>query len=370
MTAARRWISVAVGVLLLVATPMLVRALPVSGGHVSATALLQRIQHSRDRAFTGYAETSGNVALPASTQLTSITKLLGESNKVRVWWRNPTRWRVATLRTTGETDLFHRGDRMLRWVYESKGATVTPDVPIRFPNTVDLLPHELARRTLSGARPDELRRLPARRVAGRTALGLRLTPADPQAGVRRVDVYADRDSGVPLQVEVFANGSATPSVTTRFVDFSTTAPSASDLRFAPPHDARLRFDGVFDLASAVDRFAARVPPTSLAGLRQRPTPVGERPGAVGSYGRGPTVLLAIPLWSRTAERVREDLRKRGGVQETDNGLLLGAAPLRLLLGRPEPNGTSWLLAGTVTDQTLAAAARQLDAHPPGLQGTP
>jgi hypothetical protein len=181
-------------------------------------------------------------------------------------------------------------------------------------------------------------------------------------------VYADRDSGVPLQVEVFAHGSRAAALTSRFFDFSPGAPSAKAMSFTPPHDARLRFDGVFDLASAVDRFAARVPPTSLAGLAQRPTPRGERPGAVGSYGRGPTVLLAIPLWSRTAERVREDLRKRPGVQTTDQGLLLGAPPLRLLLGDPERNGTSWMLAGTVTDGTLADAASQLAAHPPGLQG--
>ncbi len=144
----------------------------------------ERLRTSRSEPFTGYAETAGNVALPANDALSGLTKLLGDTNRVRVWWRDPDTWRTSTLRTTGETDLLHRGDRTLRWVYESKNVTVYPDVPVRLPTTVDLLPHELARRTLDGARPSELERLPARRVAGRDALGLRLT-AGRRAGLDR-----------------------------------------------------------------------------------------------------------------------------------------------------------------------------------------
>jgi hypothetical protein len=78
------------------------------------------------------------------------------------------------------------------------------------------------------------------------------------------------------------------------------------------------------------------------------------------------VLLAIPLWSRTAHRVRDDLEKRPGIRELDQGVLLGAPPLRLLLADPELNDTAWLLAGTVTRPALVHAAEQLAAHPPGL----
>ncbi len=366
MTPARRWWLVGVGVLLLVASPALVRALPVSDDEIPAQALLHRVRDSRDQPFSGYAETVGNVALPKNDALSSLTGLLGKTSKVRVWWGDSRRWRVATLRATGETDLVHRGDRMVRWVYESKSAAVVPDVPVRLPITTDLLPHELARRALSGAHPGELTRLPARRVAGRDAPGLRLTPADPQAAVRRVDVYADRATGVPLQVEVFAVGERTPSIVSRYVDFSAGPPPPSTLRFVPPADARRSFDGFVDLAAAVNRFAARVPPRTLAGLRQR----GSSQGSVGVYGRGPTALLAVPLWSRSGDRVRADLEKRPGVRTVDQGLILGAAPVHLLLADPEPNGTSWLLAGTVTEQALFRAADELDRTRPSLRGQP
>jgi outer membrane lipoprotein-sorting protein len=363
MTAGRRWWIVGLGVLLLVASPVLVRALPVSDQDVSAGTLLTRIQGSRDVSFSGYAETAGHVALPVNDALSGLSTLLGSTNRVRVWWQDPSVWRTSTVRPTGETDLVHSGDRTVRWVYESKSATVYPDVPVRLPTAADLLPQELARRVLAGARPEELSRIPARRVAGHDALGLRLTPAEKQAGVSRVDVYADRASGVPLQVDVFARGGSSSVLTSRFLDFSVGRPAARSMRFHPPDDARLRFDSIVDLAAAADRFASRVPPTSLAGLPAR----GPAHGSVGVYGRGPTVLLAVPLWSRTAERLHRDLEKQPGVATLDQGLLLGAAPLRLLLADPETNGTGWLLAGTVTQKALTDAADELVAHRPSLR---
>ena len=366
MTAARRWALVGVGVLLLVTTPFLVRALPAYDDGTSAVVLLQRIQGSRDVAFSGYVESGGSVGLPANDVLTGLTKLVGDTNRVRVWWRDPTTWRVSTLRTTGETNLVRTGDRMLRWVYESRNVTLVPDVAVRLPDTADLLPNELARRALSDARSGEVSRLPARRIAGRDALGLRLRPADPQASIGRVDVYADRATGLPVQVQMFGRGATTPSVTSRFLDLTLGEPSSSALAFSPPHDAHLRSDDVVDLADAANRVASRVPPTSLAGLPQRAAPAGRAHGAVGVYGRGPTLLLAVPLWHRSADRVCEDLLKAPGTRRLDAGLLVAAPPLRLLLANPEPNDSAWLLAGTVTRRALVAAAAELAASPPGL----
>jgi hypothetical protein len=363
MTAARRWWCVGIGVLVLVATPMLVRALPVADEDVSAGALLERIHGSRDVAFSGYTESVGNVGLPENDDLSSLTDLLSDTNRVRVWWRSPDAWRLATVRPTGETDLVHAGGRILRWVFESRSVTVIPDAPVRLPTTADLLPNELARRMLAGARRGELSRLPSQRVAGRDALGLRLTPADPQAGIGRVDVYADRRSGLPLQVGVYGRGSRTPSLTSRFLDVTPARPSSHDTAFRAPRDAHVRYDEVVDLAAAADRFAARIPPGTLAGLPTR----SSTGGSVGIYGRGPTVLLAIPLWSRTADRVRHQLQGQPGVRALDQGVLLAAPPLRMLLGEPEPNGGSWLLAGTVTQRTLLDAAEQLDRHRPELR---
>jgi len=191
---------------------------------------------------------------------------------------------------------------------------------------------------------------------------LRLKPDDEQAGVGRVDVYADRATGTPLRVEVYAKRARQPALTSSFEDVSFGEPDADALAFSPPHDAEVRFDQVVDLASAADRFASRVPPKRLAGL----TPRSTLHGSVGGYGRGPTVLFAVPLWSRTAHRVRDDLDRQPGVRDLDHGLLLAAPPMRLMLTDSEPDDDAWLVAGTVSRATLVRAAAQLHAHPPGM----
>ena len=370
MTAAHRWGIVGAVVLLLLAAPVLVGALPARGAPVSATALLARVQASSHRPFTAYAVTDGAVRLPVNDTLTGLGQLLGTSNTERVWWQDPHTWRVATLRPTGETDLVHHRDRMVQWTYESRSAAIVPDVKVRLPQTTDLLPHQLAQRVLAGARPAELRRLPARRVAGRDALGLRLRPADPQASVRLVDVYVDRVTSVPLSVTVLSRGVPGPSLTSRYLEFRPGSPDPAALRFEPPPGVHETYNGYVDIASAVDRFADRQPPRSLAGLPARAPGVRSRHGSVGVYGRGPTVLLALPLWSRSADRVRDQLSDAVGAVTTHRGVLLSAPPLHLLLANPEHNGTSWLLAGTVTVKALAHAAGQLAAHRPSLQGAP
>ncbi len=189
------------------------------------------------------------------------------------------------------------GDRMLRWVYESKNVTLVPDVAVRLPDTADLLPNELARRALSGARSGEVSRLPARRIAGRDALGLRLRPADPQASIGRVDVYADRATGLPVQVQMFGRGAATPSVTSRFLDLTAGGAVVLGARVLPaarraPAQRRRR-------RPRRRRQPVRLPGAAAGrwpGCPQRAAPAGRAHGAVGVYGRGPTVLLAVPLW--------------------------------------------------------------------------
>src|SRR5690349_771409 len=172
MTPRARWGLVAAGVALLLVTPLVAGAWPVPSSRVSADQVLDRVRAARTTAYSGLVATEADVDLPGDPRVQDVAGLLGHDSTLRVWWRDPSTWRVASLRGTGETDLVHRGNRLLRWVYETQRVTRVPDLPVRLPRHEDLLPPLLAERVLDGARPSELSRLPTRRVAGRLAVGI------------------------------------------------------------------------------------------------------------------------------------------------------------------------------------------------------
>ena len=355
MSQAARWAWFGVGVLLLVTVPVLLSArTPAVDDRIGAAAVLERVRASRSVPFSGYAESEGSVSLPSEEALSSVVKLIGESASIRVWWAGPEEWRTAILRPTGETDHWHRDGRTVRWVYESKRVTVSPDVPIRLPIAVDVLPHVLADRVLAGARPEELTRIEDRHVAGRAALGLRLAPADPQAGVDHVDVWADARTGVPLRVDLFGPAGGPPALSTSMREVEFGPPDQAALTFTPPEDASVHYDDTVDLAAAADRYADRTVPSTLAGLPSRAAGVR----SVGVYGRGPTLLMALPLRHSDAERLHDELARRAGSTCAAEGILVGTGPLHLLV-TPQSYGDDWLLAGTVTDAAVRTAAAEL-----------
>jgi outer membrane lipoprotein-sorting protein len=354
MSAARRWMVVAAGVLLLVAAPFVARAWPVPDSDLSAAEVAELVRASTGVPHTGLVRSRGGVQLPTDESLESAARLLGRDGTIRVWWAGPEHWRLATLRTTGETDLLHRGDLNLRWVYESKNVTLYPDTPVRLPNSSDVLPPVLAARVLDDVRPGELERLPTARVAGRTAAGLRLTPASPQSSVARVDVWADTETGLPLRVELYGE-SGPAALSTTFTDISFEEPDRETLGFAPPDDASVRYEEVVDAAAAADYYAERFTPARLAGLPAR----DDELGSVGLYGRGPTVLLALPLRHDDADELRDELQTRPGSVCLPEGQAVATGPLQLLV--TDPDDDPWLLAGTVTQDAAARAARELAA---------
>lgn len=358
MTAARRWCIVVAGIAVLMALPAAIRALPTRDSALSAAELLQRVQGSGGVAYSGYAEAVGGLQLPVTDEFSDLANLLGERTRLRVWWRGDDDWRVDALEPSGETDLIHDERGTTVWEYEAARVTRTSDPAVRLPRTADLLPSVLGRWLLSEARAQEVSRLPAERVAGRDAPGLRLDPADPQSSVDHVDVWVDARTGLPLRVSVYGPAEDTAAMTTSFLELSTEAPGAADTAFTRPPGAEFDVDETLDIATQADRFAPVLPPDRLAGLQRRP---GDRGGAVGDYGRGVTRLVAIPLWDEPAGPLRDQLARTPGVEVDDVGTTVTLGVLGLLLADRNRDGTSWLLAGTVTTSTLRQSATELAA---------
>ncbi len=357
MRPAHRWTAVAAGTALLVGIPLAVRARPAEDSGISAVDLLAKVEAGADHPYSGYVESLGTLQLPTADRFTDVGQLFGERTRMRVWWRSADAWRVDKLLTTGEQDLVHNAQGTTRWRYEQHDATLSRDPSIRLPRTADLVPPAVAKLLLDDVDASEVRRLPARRVAGVDAPGLRLQPAAPQSSIDHVDVWADPRSGVALRVEVVAKGATRPAFTTAFRQFDAGTPPPSRTEFEPPAGAEYRFDDVLDIADAANQYAPILPPEVVAGLAESP----QADGAVGVYGSGVTRLLAVPMRGREAGPLREQLLRTLGVRTVDSGTLVTLGPLGVLLTGTEGEG-GWLIAGTVTPDTLTRAADDLFAN--------
>ncbi|HJV13140.1 MAG TPA: hypothetical protein VJ625_04535 [Propionibacteriaceae bacterium] len=350
-----RWLVVLLTAVAFVATPLVISARSAAPSDISATDLAGRIHQAGNVGWSGFVETVGTLQIPDSESFATLGQLLGETTQLRVWWRSADDWRVDRLRSTGETNIFRQGRGMVRWVFESQTATYSPVSKIRLPDASDLLPPSLARALLHGVRDNELSRLPARRVAGVDAPGLRLTPKERATTVKHVDIWADAASGLALTVELYGLGDKRPILTTTVRELKLGAPPATATRFTLAEGVRVVYEQSVDVAAAANAFAPYDLPRSLAGLSSRD---GEDPGPVGIYGRGPTTLIALPLRGQVAGPLRRQLQDRGSAQLTEVGTLAPAGPVGLLI-TPRDRGGAFLLAGTVTTETLRQAATEL-----------
>ncbi len=352
-----RWGAVAAATAALVSLPFAVAAWPVSDQDRSAAELRNAAVNSADLSFSGYAESAGGLELPVTDQLSSVADLFSDRTRMRVWWRGPTDNRVDVVTVGGETDVHTDTTGSWQWSYEDNRAVRAVPSPLALPVAPDLLPPTLARRVLSEADPGELSRIGGQRIAGRNALGLRVTPAAAAASVASVDIWIDASSGLPLQVQLVGKGADRPALDTRFLDVDLSAPSAADAAFVPPRTARVRQGDASDVLGNAGRQLPTIElPATLAGLPRRS--VDGAPEALGLYGRGVTLLAVVPLSGRIAGDLRRAAEANPTTVRDDLGSRLTAGPLSLLV--PASAGrTSYLLVGTVTVEALAQAAAEL-----------
>lgn len=342
----------------LVALPPVIRALPAPDADVAAADLRAAALASADVAFSGFAESAGGLALPVGTpRLTSVVDLFSDRTRMRVWWRGADDARVDVLAPGGETGSHLDATGTWTWSYEDLRAVRSPRRPLALPSAPDLLPSSLGRRLLSEATGEELSRIEPRRIAGRDALGLRVTPAEEAASVARVEVWVDSGSGLPLQVEVYAEGADLPALDTRFLDVDLADPGPGSTRFTALTGTRLSVDESGDVLDRAGRELSTVRlPDELAGLPRRD--VAGAPPAVGLYGRGVTLLAVVPVSHGLAFDVAQSLRAVPSAVLGPRSVRATVGPLGLMVLEPRRDH-AFLVTGTVTSDALAAAAAGL-----------
>jgi outer membrane lipoprotein-sorting protein len=355
--AGRRWAVVGALVVALLALPPLLRLLPASDSDVSAAELRTRALATEALGFSGYAVSAGSLALPVTEQLSTVADLFSSRTSMRVWWRGPADNRVDVVTPAGEIGT-HRGPSATwTWEYETATATRSAANPLDLPAPPDVLPSSLGRRLLSEATDGELARAGARRVAGRDTFGLRLVPAAAASSVRRVDVWIDAATGLPLQVQVFEKGAARTALDTRFLDLDLAAPPADVTAFTPPPGAAVREGREAEVVLEAGRRIRPVRlPDELAGLPRRH--LEGVPQGIGLYGSGVTLLAVAPVPGRLAQGLRNALSASPDAVVDDLGTRVAAGPVALMVVEPPGQGP-YVLTGTVTLDALAKAAGEL-----------
>ena len=80
------------------------------------------------------------------------------------------------------------------------------------------MPPALASRLLREAgKSARMTVLPPQRIAGRTASGLRVIPADPASTIGEIDIWAEITNGLALKVEILGRGTRHPALETQFL---------------------------------------------------------------------------------------------------------------------------------------------------------
>jgi hypothetical protein len=375
-----RSVVVLAGIAVLTSLPYAISQLPAAGSAITSATLLTRVQGSAEVGYSGYAESTGSLALPVTTgEFSSVADLFGSTSQLRVWWRGEQNWRVDSVTPSGEQDAAASGVDLWSWSYESDIAELDQNAlsaSAHLPRSDDLVPASLARRLLSQAAGTEVQRIASKRIAGHEAAGLRYRPSLAQSTIAQVDVWALPGSGLPVSVAVYGRGDSTPIVSSTMLDLSTARPNESTTSFNPPPGADIRTEQAPDLLALAGRLSSQSTPSlpaSLAGLSR--DSISPASSSVTVYGSGVTVLVAIPVFGRTGGQIRDQLTKAVGSSRTAAGISTSIGAVNLLLSNPvstgvikDPNGprqfsvaVSWLLVGTVTTAALTSAGTDIAA---------
>jgi hypothetical protein len=187
--------------------------------------------------------------------------LLAGTHTFRVWYAGPEHVRIAVPVALGETDLRKDGRQVWLWDSGTQTATrivlpVRPAGPGRFAGPgqgpagpgaasprfrVPLTPQQAARQVLAAVGPTTT--VSVQRsvmVAGQAAYQLAIAPKDSRSLIGQIRIAVDAHGYLPLRLQVFARGAASPAYQVGFSALSFARPAASNFTFTPPPGARVR----------------------------------------------------------------------------------------------------------------------------------
>jgi hypothetical protein len=353
----RRWLLVAAVVVVLAAVPIVINVWPARAASVDPQTLRARMAASATQQYQGYAQSSGLLGLPALPNLTQVTSLLSSTTEMRTWYAAKDRWRVDVLGPGTENDLYQTPQAQYLWDYGHTQLTrITGDQPVRLPRAADVTPPELVRRVLSIAADDPVEALAARRIAGVEADGLRLVPDGPDTTVAHVDIWADPQTGLPLQAELTAKGGLRPVFITRFLEIHFSEPDA-DVLNPPAERAGIGFTETEapDILSAINQRRPVELPATIAGMPRRNLVPGLT--AADAYGTGLSSFVVVSLPGRFGREAYQQIATFGTKLNEGDSAMISTGLLNVLVARASRR--TYLVAGLVQPALLQRIASDL-----------
>jgi outer membrane lipoprotein-sorting protein len=186
----------------------------------------------------------GLPSMPGDDDGGSLISLLSGSHTARIWYADPRHARLAQINPGSEVDYIRNGADTWEWSSTKNTAThgtVDEKRQQRQPMPkASLTPQQAADRALAMVgKTTTVRVDPTGRVAGRDVYELVLSPKDARSLVGQVRVALDGKTFVPLRVQVYPKGSASPAAQVGFTSVTYTRPAAANFAFKPPPGAKV-----------------------------------------------------------------------------------------------------------------------------------
>jgi outer membrane lipoprotein-sorting protein len=185
----------------------------------------------------------GLPALPSVVGTISLPSMLAGSHTINVWYADPVHYRLALPQSMSESDVIRNGSNLWLWGSSANlvthlalpAGTKTSPVP-----SLPLTPQQGAGQALAkAARTTTLSVDSNVTVAGEAAYQLVLMPKSPSSLIGQVRIAFDARHHVPLRVQVFARGAASPAFQIGFTSISFGKPAAANFAFRPPAGAAI-----------------------------------------------------------------------------------------------------------------------------------
>lgn len=311
----------------------------------TAAQLLADVERADVAGLSGTIVDKTSLGLPAipGASSTGLIGLLSGSHTARVWYAGPNKQRFALVDTLGETDVFHNGTDV--WTYESAKHEATHAVlpPQAMSHDRErpqvaptLTPEQAAQAALAAIDPTTVITTDsARRVAGRSAYELVLAPRDGSSRVSSVRIAIDGATKIPLGVQVYARGSASPAIDVSFTRIRFAVPDSDSFVFKPADNVTVKQGSLASFSA--NMHGSSQPTITRIGTGWTTVFKVTSPDVVKNLGRqGNALVTSLPhvSWTGGGARVFESKLFTALICD-DNRLYIGAVDPNVLVSAAE-----------------------------------